>query len=146
MGGHGQVKTARGVVPADAGIHTLCGMLFEGLWVIIPVSSPTPMVLGPCFRRDDRLYQIVTPRAFHSRNAWASRGETSGYSRSSPTLGRIFQERAHLLPASFSTTTATFGTSLKRNASAGACSLVTIALEVMHTSARSMSNSVSKIA
>src|SRR5882724_2309796 len=85
------------------------------------------------------------PNAFHSRNAWASRGDTSGYSRSSPTVGRIFQERAHLVPTAFSTTTATPGTSLSLNASAGASSLVTIAFEVMLTSARSISNSVSKI-
>src|SRR5882724_6822591 len=83
--------------------------------------------------------------AFHSRSAWASRGETSGYSASSPTVGRIFQERAHLVPTAFSTTTATPGTSLSLNASAGASSLVTIAFEVMLTSARSISNSVSKI-
>ena len=30
-----------------------------------------------------------------------SRGETSGYSGSSPTVGRIFQERAHLVPLAF---------------------------------------------
>src|SRR6266700_1146520 len=83
--------------------------------------------------------------AFHSRSAWASRGETSGYSASSPTVGRIFQERAHLVPTAFSTTTATPLTSLSVNAFAGASSLVTIAFEVMLTSARSISNSVSKI-
>src|ERR1700704_1364258 len=83
--------------------------------------------------------------AFHSRKAWASRGDTSGYSASSPTVGRIFQERAHLVPTAFLTTTATPGTSFSLNASAGASSLVTIAFEVMLTSARSISNSVSKI-
>src|SRR6266851_2702261 len=83
--------------------------------------------------------------AFHSRSAWASRGDTSGYSASSPTVGRIFQERAHLVPTAFSTTTATPGTSFSLNASDGASSLVTIAFEVMLTSARSISNSVSKI-
>src|SRR5712664_94424 len=85
------------------------------------------------------------PNALHSRNAWASRGDTSGYSGSSPTVGRIFQERAHLVPTAFSTTTATPGTSFSLNASDGASSLVTIAFEVMLTSARSISNSVSKI-
>src|SRR5713226_9147210 len=83
--------------------------------------------------------------AFHSRSAWASRGDTSGYSASSPTVGRIFQERAHLVPTAFSTTTATPGTSFSLNASDGAPSLVTMAFEVMQTSARSISNSVSKI-
>src|SRR5712691_6139010 len=83
--------------------------------------------------------------AFHSRSAWASRGDTSGYSASSPTVGRIFQERAHLVPTAFSTTTATPDTSFNRNAPAGGPSLVTIAFEVMKTSARSTSNSVSKI-
>src|SRR6266852_3728001 len=83
--------------------------------------------------------------AFHSRSACASRGETSGYSGSSPTVGRIFHDRAHLVPAAFSTITATPGTSFSRNASAGASSLVTIAFEVMQTSARSISNSVAKI-
>src|SRR5712664_408912 len=85
------------------------------------------------------------PNALHSRNAWASRGDTSGCSGSSPTVGRIFQERAHLVPTAFSTTTATPGTSFSLNASDGASSLVTIAFEVMLTSARSISNSVSKI-
>src|SRR5712664_1120398 len=85
------------------------------------------------------------PNAFHSRNAWASRGETSGYSASSPTVERIFHDRAHLVPMAFSTTTATPGTSFSLNASAGASSLVTIAFEVMLTSARSILNSVSKI-
>src|SRR5882724_9268431 len=84
--------------------------------------------------------------AFHSRSAWASRGETSGYSASSPTVGRIFQERAHLVPTAFSTTTATPGTSLSLNAPAGGPSLVTIAFEVMKISARSASNRVLKIA
>src|SRR5450631_33146 len=83
--------------------------------------------------------------AFHSRSACASRGETSGYSGSSPTVGRIFHDRAHLVPTAFSTTTATPGTSFSRNASDGASSLVTIAFEVMQTSARSMSNRVPKI-
>src|SRR6266851_478956 len=55
--------------------------------------------------------------AFHSRSACASRGETSGYSGSSPTVGRIFHDRAHLVPTAFSTTTATPGTSFSRNAS-----------------------------
>src|SRR5450631_1576431 len=87
----------------------------------------------------------ASPNAFHSRSAWASRGETSGYSGSSPTVGRIFQERAHLVPTAFSTTTATPATSFSLNASDGASSLVTIAFEVMQTSARSMSNSVPKI-
>src|SRR5512135_3005538 len=90
--------------------------------------------------------QIATPIAFHSRNALASRGDTSGYSGSSPTVGRIFHDLAHLVPAAFSTTTATPGTSFKLNASAGASSLVTIAFEVMQTSARSTSMSVLKIA
>src|SRR5882757_11557474 len=90
-------------------------------------------------------YQAVTPSAFHSRSAWASRGDTSGYSASSPTVGRIFQERAHLVPTAFSTTTATPGTSFSLNASDGASLLVTIAFDVMLTSARSISNSVSKI-
>src|SRR5712664_725788 len=85
------------------------------------------------------------PNAFHSRSAWASRGETSGYSASSPTVERIFHDRAHLVPMAFSTTTATPGTSFSLNASAGASSLVTIAFEVMLTSARSILNSVSKI-
>ena len=52
--------------------------------------------------------------AFHSRKACASRGETSGYSASSPTVGRIFHDRAHLVPTAFSTTTATPGTSRER--------------------------------
>src|SRR6266704_5345549 len=46
------------------------------------------------------------PSAFHSRSACASRGDTSGYSGSSPTVGRIFHDRAHLVPTAFSTTTA----------------------------------------
>src|SRR5215212_151765 len=83
--------------------------------------------------------------AFHSRKACASRGETSGYSASSPTLGRIFHDRAHLVPTAFSTTTATPGTSRRVNALAGASSLVAIAFEVMQTSARSTSNSVLKM-
>src|ERR1700709_2637604 len=87
--------------------------------------------------RDDG-YQTVTPSAFHSRSACASRGETSGYSGSAPTSGRIFHDRAHLVPTAFSTTTATPGTSLSRNASAGASSLDTIAFEVMNASARSI--------
>src|SRR6266436_3135433 len=62
--------------------------------------------------------------AFHSRSAWASRGDTSGYSGSSPTVGRIFQERAHLVPTAFSTTTATPDTSFSRNAPAAGSSLV----------------------
>src|SRR6266478_6001054 len=69
--------------------------------------------------------------AFHSRSACASRGETSGYSGSSPTVGRIFHDRAHLVPTAFSTTTATPGTSFSLNASDGASSLLTIAFEVM---------------
>src|SRR5438552_4680324 len=85
------------------------------------------------------------PSAFHSRSACASRGETSGYSGSSPTVGRIFHDRAHLVPTAFSTTTATPGTSFSRNASGGASLLVAIAFEVMQTSARSISNSVLKI-
>ena len=36
--------------------------------------------------------------------------------RSSPTVGRIFHDRAHLVPTAFSTTTATPGTSFSRNA------------------------------
>src|SRR5437879_6149807 len=87
----------------------------------------------------------VTPSAFHSRNACASRGETSGYSGSSPTSGRIFHDRAHLVPTAFSTTTATPCTSPSVKALAGAVSLVTIAFEVMQTSARSTSNSVLKM-
>src|SRR5467141_2718726 len=87
----------------------------------------------------------ASPSALHSRSACASRGETSGYSGSSPTVGRIFQERAHLMPTAFSTTTATPGASFSPNASDGASSLVTIAFDVMQTSARSISNSVSKI-
>src|ERR1700683_4593713 len=89
--------------------------------------------------------QTVTPNAFHSRSACASRGDTSGYSGSSPTVGRIFHDRAHLMPTAFSTTTATPGTSCSRNAAAGASSLVAIAFDVIETSARSTSNSVSKI-
>src|SRR5882757_2250273 len=89
--------------------------------------------------------QTAAPSAFHSRSACASRGETSGYSASSPTSGRIFHDRAHLVPTAFSTTTATPGTSPSVNAPAGATSLVTIAFEVMQTSARSTSNSVLKI-
>src|SRR6202789_183245 len=88
--------------------------------------------------------QTVTPSAFHSRNACASRGDTSGYSASSPTVGRIFHDRAHLMPTAFSTTTATPGTSFSLKASAGASSLVTIAFEVMQTSARSISNRMPK--
>src|SRR6266566_378264 len=83
--------------------------------------------------------------ALHSRSACASRGETSGYSGASPTVGRIFQERAHLVPTAISTTTATPGTSFSLNASADASSWVAIAFEVMQTSARSSSNSVSKM-
>src|SRR5467141_3845460 len=103
------------------------------------------MAMVPRFRGDDVNYYTATPSAFHSRSAWASRGDTSGYSASSPTVGRIFQERAHLVPTAFSTTTATPGTSFNRNAPGGGSSLVTIAFEVMKTSARSTSNSVSKI-
>src|SRR5258706_14903521 len=104
----------------------------------------------PAFRGDDKLMRGdadygTTPSAFHSRSALASRGDTSGYSGSSPTVGRIFHDRAHLMPSAFSTTTATPATSFSRNAPAGASSLVTIAFEVMLTSARSTSNSVSKI-
>src|SRR5450759_338043 len=84
--------------------------------------------------------QTATPSAFHSRSAFASRGDTSGYSGSLPTEGRIFHDRAHLVPAAFSTTTATPGTSFSRNAPAGASSLLAIAFEVMQTSARSRSN------
>src|SRR5882672_1843678 len=106
--------------------------------------------MGPRFRGDDKLMRGdadygVTPNAFHSRSALASRGDTSGYSGSSPMVGRIFQDRAHLVPTAFSTTTATPCTSFSRNASDGASSLVTIAFEVMQTSARSISNRVSKI-
>ena len=75
----------------------------------------------------------------------SSRGETSGYSGSLPTVGRIFHDRAHLVPTAFSTTTATPGTSLSRNAVSGASSLLTIAFEVMQTSARSISNSMLKM-
>src|SRR6202035_714444 len=84
--------------------------------------------------------QTATPSAFHSRSAFASRGDTSGYSGSSPTVGRIFHDRAHLVPTAFSTTTATPGTSFSLKAPAGASSSVSIAFEVMQTSARSMSN------
>src|SRR5882757_9324043 len=100
--------------------------------------------MGPCVRRVDEIY-TATPSAFHSRKACASRGDTSGYSASSPTVGRIFHDRAHLVPTAFSTTTATPATSPSVNAVAGASSLVTIAFEVMQTSARSTSNSVLKI-
>src|SRR5436190_6884813 len=100
--------------------------------------------MGPGLRRDDENYTL-TPSAFHSRNACASRGDTSGYSASSPTVGRIFHDRAHLMPCAFSTTTATPCTSPSLNASAGAASLVTIAFEVIETSAKSTSNSVLKI-
>ena len=68
--------------------------------------------------------QTAPPSAFHSRSACASRGDTSGYSGSLPTVGRIFHDRAHLVPTAFSTTTATPGTSLSRNAAAGASSLL----------------------
>src|SRR5689334_20021058 len=88
----------------------------------------------------------LTPSAFHSRRAIASRGETSGYSLSSPTVGKIFHDRAHLVPTACSTTTATPLTSGRVNAPAGGSSLLTIAFEVMQTSARSTSNSVAKIA
>src|SRR5207237_3403618 len=54
--------------------------------------------------------------ASHSRSAWASRGETSGYSGSEPTLGRIFHERAHFFPSARRNSTATPGTSSSRNA------------------------------
>src|SRR5262249_53345605 len=87
-----------------------------------------------------------TPSAFHSRSASASRGETSGYSGSSPTVGRIFHDRAHLVPTACSTTTATPLTSLSVKAPAGGVSLLTIAFEVMQTSARSTSKSVAKTA
>src|SRR2546423_2924167 len=89
---------------------------------------------------------MLTPSAFHSRSASASRGDTSGYSASSPTVGRIFHDRAHLVPTAFSTTTATPGTSLSVKAFGGASALVTIAFEVMQISAMSTSNSVLKIA
>src|SRR3954453_3605602 len=101
--------------------------------------------MGPCGRRDDDGYQTATPSVFHSRKACASRGETSGNSGSLPTVGRIFHERAHLVPTAFSTTTATPGTSFNRNASAGASALLAMAFEVMQTSAKSISNSVSKV-
>src|SRR6478735_2491480 len=92
-----------------------------------------------------RQSHTLTPSAFHSRSAAASRGETSGYSGSLPTSSEIFHDRAHLVPTAFSTMTATPGTSLSRNAPAGASSLVAIAFEVMNTSARSISNSVLKM-
>jgi hypothetical protein len=50
-----------------------------------------------------------------------------------------------LVPTAFSTTTATLGTSASVNAPAGASSLLTIAFEVMQTSAMSISNSVVKM-
>src|SRR5258705_9387841 len=105
----------------------------------------TRMVMVPRFGGDDVNYYIVPPSAFHSPSAWASRGDRSGSSASSRRVGRIFQERAHLVPTAFSPTTATPGTSFNRNAPGGGSSLVTIAFEVMKTSARSTSNSVSKI-
>src|SRR6266446_6177634 len=123
-------------------------MAIDTIWLVVLGLSRTPVIMGPRFRGDDddyRTYRTVIPSAFHSRNACASRGETSGYSASSPTVGRIFQERAHLVPTAFSTTTATPLTSPSVNAFAGASSLVTIAFVVMQTSARSRSNSVLKI-
>lgn len=41
-----------------------------------------------------------------------------------PTSGRIFQQRSHFAPSAFSNTTPTPGTSVRRNASCGAGSLV----------------------
>src|ERR1041384_5376181 len=110
--------TKRAVVPAKAGTHTPQRILFEGLWVIFLILSQTLVVMGPGLRRDDNY--TLTPSAFHSRRACASRGEPSGYSASSPTVGRIFHERAHLVPTAFSTTTATPATSPSVNAPAGA--------------------------
>ena len=58
-----------------------------------------------------------------------------------PTAGEIFQERAHLRPSASRVTTATPGTSGRRNASAGPLSLPSISInvpaEVMQISARS---------
>ena len=43
--------------------------------------------MGPHFRGNDVDYYTAIPSAFHSRSAWASRGDTSGYSGSTPTVG-----------------------------------------------------------
>src|SRR5205823_3446850 len=133
------------VVPAKAGTHTPCRCSFEKSSFIVLVYSKGRWLWVPTFAGNDVDCYTAIPSAFHSRSAWASRGDTSGYSGSSPTVGRIFQERAHLVPTAFSITTATPGTSFNRNAADGGSSLVTIAFEVMKTSARSTSNRVSKI-
>src|SRR4029077_7860278 len=124
-------------VAALKGLRTSSFIYLERRWLWVADFAGTTI--------DDDGFQATTPSAFHSRSACASRGETSGYSGSSPTVGRIFHDRAHLMPTAFSTMTATPGTSFSRNASDGASSLVTIAFEVMQTSARSTSNRVSKI-
>src|SRR5262249_61080122 len=88
-------------------------------------------------RRHSAALRIVS----HSRSAWASRGETSGWAGSEPTLGRIFHERAHFLPCASRTSTATPLTSSSRNASGGPSPSTSVAAEVIAISARSMSRS-----
>src|SRR5205807_2405979 len=82
-------------------------------------GTPRNDASPPEFHSPPSGYSAALRTASHSRSAWASRGETSGYSGSEPTLGRIFQERAHFLPSARRGSTATPGTSSSRKASLG---------------------------
>src|SRR5262249_36373698 len=91
-----------------------------------------------------RIHSAALRMASHSRSAWASRGETSGYSGSAPTVGRIFQERAHFLPSARRGSTATPGTSSSRKACFGPSPATRLAALVIATSARSTPSSAEK--
>src|SRR6185437_1565111 len=90
-----------------------------------------------------RAFYCAVRAASHSRSALASRGDTSGYFGSVPTVARIFHERAHLTPSARLVTTATPVTSGRRKASPGPSPLTNVAAEVMQTSARSTSTTAS---
>src|SRR5262249_12423651 len=94
---------------------------------------------GSVLRHDH--YSAALRIASHSRNAWASPGEPSGWAGSAPTLGRISHERALFFPSASRTSTATPLTSSRRNASGGPWPCTSVAAEVIATSAQSTSTS-----
>src|SRR5665213_75010 len=88
---------------------------------------------GDDHRDDDAAHQHQAARS----SASAQRSHRSSCPGWCPTSGSTRQQRWHLSPGAGPTTTATFGTSARVKASAGAAPKISIALETMHNSARS---------
>src|SRR5476649_2670653 len=107
-------------------------------------ATPRPKRVSGPLNKLARIHSAALRKVSHSRNALASRGETSGYSGSAPILVRIFHDLAHLVPSARLIFAATPATSGSVKAPSELPELTKVAAEVMQISARSTSTTAEK--